>query len=1547
MNRHLYFLTFLVSLGVYFSSSYLSAQDLAIAVTDADKAEGNAGNIAFTFTVTRTAPLTGTSSATWTVTGNGADPATADDFAGGVFPTGTVNFAATENTQVITVNVSGDTAFEPNQGFTVTLSASVDATITTATANGTIQNDDALPTLAITATDADKAEGNAGDTPFTFTVSRSGDLTGASSATYTVTGSGSNAADFQGGTLPIGTVTFAANETTQVITINVLGDAIVEPNEGFTVTLSAAMGATITTAAANGVIQNDDSFPTLAIAATDANKPEGNAGNTPFTFTVTRTGNLAGASTVSWIVTGSGAIQANAGDFAGGPLPSGILNFSTGVAIQVITINVSGDMTVESNEGFTVTLFNSVDATITTATAVGNIQNDDSFPIISIAVNSANKPEGNGGNTPFTFTVSRTGNLSLVSSIDWAVSGSGTNPANNADINGNNLPSGTLNFIANDNEEGITIQVIGDLNIEPDETFIITLSNPTNATIGTGTATGTIQNDDSAPEVFLVAEGVAVTNDDGNPSTFGSLQVPPGNSVTFVALPLPSSNRIYYFYVNNTLRTFTLNNSFEYIPSLGDEIRVTLFDFTVDNNPNPNDTTFVEYGRTDIIRIASVFCEDDPASAIQIPQGIINITSIDPWYKVIGIRYKNSGNFLQPVTAYTIGDPLPVGVDVAINLYNSAFTYNMPQNLLPCYGSAMQRDSPGAAIDFDPNNPIGTYNPTVNSNAITFNPCDGFLFDPSVSGIGDIVLEIIVEDVISGNQNSDFVWSTIIITVNPKPTPIILGNPALCADNSIAIYSTPLTSGGFYNWQIDPVNAGTITNGQGTNQATINWINNGTIRLTETSAVGCEQETTLAVVINPIPTPTIANQNLVVCKPIAPTNYAYTVDNIVVGHQYSWRVTGGNFTSSNNLSTVTIDWGNSTSGTVEVTERNPATGCVTTVTKNVSIAPLPIAKFTFESTCDANNLLTVRFDGNSSTVVSPSNVVNWQWSFTGGTGTITPINVNESVVDITFDDSGSKTVELTVTTDQGCTNTTNLIFVLGPDGWIATGENNSWNFQNPVGSIIQFTNPLWITSNTENTYNNSEQSFVESPCFDLESTDLPMVNVDIWTDTDIASDGAILLYRLDKPEAVWKVLGQVGGGDNWYNRENILGTPGTNSTNLLRVGWAGQREGFLTAKYSLDDVKVAVDNDPVATGVRFRVAFGSNTDNPIGVNLDGFAFKEFKVVERDRLVIVEHFTNTQLANTDTSEDDLNNILNVINNQKTLVLRYLTSFPINDPNITTLINKADNSARALYYGIAELTRTVIDGIFPFQKNPINFNATYWDDLELEHSRRILNQPSINISVPVLSQENGQSALGIQFDLTQTSGALPVPNPFLVQICLVEKQVAGFPNYLNIVRGFAPNLSGATRLTWDDLNAGFPINLTWEPPQDITPNDFKIVVFIQDEVTKEIYQAQEANIPFLVDAPGGRENQADVGSTNPALSEFDFTVYPNPSNSDCNIWFSTPQEKAQEWILRDNYGKVIATGEAPAETQLMKLRVSDFASGLYTLQIGKVMKKIVVE
>ncbi|MDZ4848108.1 MAG: dockerin type I domain-containing protein [Pirellulaceae bacterium] len=128
-------------------------------------------------------------------------------------------------------------------------------------ATASVQTDLLPTTLSIAATSADKLEGNSSTTPFTFTVTRLGDVSGATTVLYTVTGVGTtpaNTADF-GGAFPSGQVSFGANESSKVIAVNVSGDATNEPDEKFSVTLSnASGGAMITTSAASGTIRNDD-----------------------------------------------------------------------------------------------------------------------------------------------------------------------------------------------------------------------------------------------------------------------------------------------------------------------------------------------------------------------------------------------------------------------------------------------------------------------------------------------------------------------------------------------------------------------------------------------------------------------------------------------------------------------------------------------------------------------------------------------------------------------------------------------------------------------------------------------------------------------------------------------------------------------------------------------------------------------------------------------------------------------------------------------------------------------------------------------------------------------------------------------------------------------------------------------------------------------------------------------------------------------------------------------------------------------------------------
>jgi len=128
---------------VVYGSAFGAVATLSIAASDAVLAEADSGTTTLSFTVTRIGVVVAEASAIFAV--SGADIA-ADDFAGGVLPTGLVEFAAGETSTTITIDVAGDTLIELDEAFTVTLSApSAGAVIGTASATGRILNDDVLP----------------------------------------------------------------------------------------------------------------------------------------------------------------------------------------------------------------------------------------------------------------------------------------------------------------------------------------------------------------------------------------------------------------------------------------------------------------------------------------------------------------------------------------------------------------------------------------------------------------------------------------------------------------------------------------------------------------------------------------------------------------------------------------------------------------------------------------------------------------------------------------------------------------------------------------------------------------------------------------------------------------------------------------------------------------------------------------------------------------------------------------------------------------------------------------------------------------------------------------------------------------------------------------------------------------------------------------------------------------------------------------------------------------------------------------------------------
>ncbi|HEV7373595.1 MAG TPA: Calx-beta domain-containing protein [Pyrinomonadaceae bacterium] len=341
-------------------------------------------------------------------------------------------------------------------------------------------------------------------TPATFTVTLSTTSTLTVTVDYsTANGTATAGADY---TAVSGTLTFAPGETTKTINVPVINDTLDEPNETYFVNLSNALNGTILDSQGQGTINDNDPTPSLTI--NDVSVSEGDSGTKALDLTVTLSAASGQTVTVDY-ATADGTATAGS-DYQS---TSGTLTFNPGQTTQTITVIVNGDTTFEQNETFFVNLTAPINATILDNQGQGTITNDDAAPpTLTIAINDVSVAEGNSGTKTVDFTVSLSTSSAQTVTVAYATSSAA--PASGVATAGTDYQStsGTLTFDPGQTSKSITVTINGDTLVEPDETFFVDLSNPTNATISDPQGVGTITNDDAAT-IALPTAGQVIINE--------------------------------------------------------------------------------------------------------------------------------------------------------------------------------------------------------------------------------------------------------------------------------------------------------------------------------------------------------------------------------------------------------------------------------------------------------------------------------------------------------------------------------------------------------------------------------------------------------------------------------------------------------------------------------------------------------------------------------------------------------------------------------------------------------------------------------------------------------------------------------------------------------------------------------------------------------------------------------------------------------------------------------------------------------------------------
>ncbi len=388
--------------------------------------------------------------------------------------TNTVTFAAGSSTATVTVDPTADTTVESNETVILTLASGTGYTVGTTTAvTGTITNDDTSVTLAV----APASVTEDGTTNLVYTFTRTGVTTNALTVNYTVGGTATLNTDYTR-TGTTNTVTFAAGSSTATVTVDPTADTTVEPDETVILTLATGTGYTVgTTTAVTGTITNSPVTPSITLAVSPSSVFEDGTQNLIYTFT--RTGVTTNALTVNYTLGGTATLNTDYTRTG----TTNTVTFAAGSSTATVIVDPTADTTIESNETVALTLTAGTGYTVGTTTAVtGTITNDD---LSQLSINDITVVEGKDNNAILTVTVDNPNPQQI--SVNYATAP--IDATANVDYTSK---TGTITIAPNTSTATISIPILNDNLNEPDESFAVTLSNPTNAIINPDGATGEV-----------------------------------------------------------------------------------------------------------------------------------------------------------------------------------------------------------------------------------------------------------------------------------------------------------------------------------------------------------------------------------------------------------------------------------------------------------------------------------------------------------------------------------------------------------------------------------------------------------------------------------------------------------------------------------------------------------------------------------------------------------------------------------------------------------------------------------------------------------------------------------------------------------------------------------------------------------------------------------------------------------------------------------------------------------------------------------------------
>lgn len=677
------------------------------------------------------------------------------------------------------------------------------------------------------------------------------------------------------------------------------------------------------------------------------------------------------------------------------------------------------------------------------------------------------------------------------------------------------------------------------------------------------------------------------------------------------------------------------------------------------------------------------------------------------------------------------------------------------------------------------------------------------------------------------------------------------------------------------------------------------------------------------LVINPTPSVSLERDDL--CKEGGVTlNGALTIDTSKIkvdNYYWSWRSTVNGVDSTKSVQRPTFYYQIIGAKSVDMTLATDS-GCVASLSEIITVSDNPIVDYSWTNVCEGNGQSTFYLRE------TPIESVTYVWDCDTTDGEINADTARAIDVRHTYGSAGDYVSRLTVTAANTlCATEITKIVTVVPTLEVSTltDEIYSENFESGFGDWLSFNEDgysknMWASNVDGLDANNNvisnfnyyaeDRSFVMSPCFDISTLDRPMFKMDLLTDLDDPNDGVIIEYRDN--DGNWSFLGEVDKGINWFDQESIASNPGNSSGE----GWTEQT--LVNNSLSWIDARFELDDYTSNGFIQFRVAFASNSDslhNPGGV-----AFDNVQVGNRQRVLLGEYFTNTQLTDIETTDNSVNQFVDLFESSRDIIkLEFHTSAPIGDQ--LNNLNPSASSIRESFYSIigdeSILPYAVYNGNI-YEGTATNWVSQYEDSI----SNDALLDPKFSIS---LQSEILDGVSNNRVKTLVTYRALDSLNVFPnITLFYVEKSVdEGGRSFKNVVKGVVPyNGEVAGVYVPGDENS---VLIEWSRLDLISDQDsLMVVAIIQDPSSGEIYQTA-----FI-------DTFSPLTSVQGPASENLISVYPNPLSSE-ELFVESSQFNGDIKIsLYDANGMLVESYSSLSVNGSIKID-SDLSNGVYFISV----------